>query len=171
MLTQVTKTQVDEWLRVIGCTPVDQMDSQAAWHIEFDYPPKTPHRMHVVSPNQTPAATIIATATQLQADHLQRFSELDQDAKEEFIWDLRHALNRLEVDFRVDGAAGPLDCPRQFQISVTRYPDGLSLDSFARSIGSVCKTELDVAWLIEQHLGGTGPARGGRFDFRKLGID
>jgi hypothetical protein len=171
MLTQVTKAQVEEWLGVIGCTPVDQMDPQAVWHVEFDYPTKTPHRMHVVSPKQTPIATIIAAGSQLKPDHLERFAELDEDAKTEFIWDLRHALNRLEVDFRVDGAVGPLDCPKQFQISVTRYPDGLNLDSFAMSLGSVYKTELHVAWLIEQHLGGTGPTPGGRFDFKKLGID
>ncbi len=170
-MVPVEKDRIEEWLKLIGCTPKPIQDAQAVWHLEFCYPSKTqpPHTMHVVSPAANPAAAVIASVTALAPEHLEGFSNLDDDAKSEFLWKLRHTLNRRDVDFRADGATGPLDCPKQFQISLTRYTDGLTLDSFARSLGAVYKTELGVVWLIQEHLGNSSPGPGQRFDFKKLG--
>jgi hypothetical protein len=60
-----------------------------------------------------------------------------------------------------------LSCPAAFQITATRYEDGLSLDSLARTVSSVYKAELAAIICAQQHLGRQGPAgRGGDFLFK-----
>jgi hypothetical protein len=61
--------------------------------------------------------------------------------------------------------------PTRIQFQVVRYTDGLTLDSFAHSVGAVFKTELATMRLVEEHLGGEGGdgGLGRRFDFKKLG--
>jgi len=169
-MSGMERTAVEQWLKSLGCTPTEQQDFTSNWHLEFDYPPKTPHRMHVASPKALELATVIASRTQISPEHLEAFSNLDEDGKEEFLWDLRHCLNSVAVDFRVEGASGPMDCPTTFQISINKFPDGLTLDSFAYSIGAVYKTELDAIWFVQQHLGGKSYGPGNRFDFKRLGL-
>jgi len=165
----VEQGRIEEWLKTIGCTPMQDQDPQAVWHLAFRYPANTEHVMHVVAPAANPAVAVVVSGTTVDPQHLEGFASLEDEGKEEFLWKLRHTLNRVEVDFIVSGANGPLDCPKQFQISVTRYSDGLTLDSFAKSLGDVYKTELDVIWLIQEHLGSSGQGPGRRFDFKRLG--
>jgi hypothetical protein len=169
-LSEAPKDQIEEWLRTIGSTPVEMPDPQSAWKFEFDYPVRTPHRMVVASPVALPSAAMIITGIQLTPQHLQNFSTLDDEAKEEFLWALRQKANCAEVDFQFLGVMNPLDCPSEIRFAVTRYPDGLTMDSFARSLGAVFKTELGTIWLVEEHLGGGEVGPGRRFDFKKLGV-
>lgn len=169
MFPEAPKSQVEEWLRTIGSTPVETADVQSAWHLEFDYPARTPHRMVVANPVALPMATVIVTGVQLMPQHIQNFTNLDDDEKEGFLWDLRQKAISPDADFQFVGVANPLDCPTQIQFSATRYADGLTLDSFAKSLGAVFKAELGVIWLVQQRLGGGEVGPGKRFDFKRLG--
>jgi hypothetical protein len=163
------KDQIAEWLRTMGSTPTETTDPNASWRLDFDYPTKSPHRMMVANPAGSPAA-IIATGLTVSAEHVTGFGKLEDEEKQSFLLDLRQKANCVDVDFQFFGIANPLDCPSKIQLSVTRYPDGLTLDSFARSLGAVFKTELGVAWLIQQRLGGgDDPGLGRKFDFKRLG--
>jgi hypothetical protein len=51
-----------------------------------------------------------------------------------------------------------------------RFDDGLTLDSFARTMSSVSKACFDGCALFLERLGDLGPAPGGEFAFKKLGI-
>jgi hypothetical protein len=79
-------------------------------------------------------------------------------------------LNVADVDFRMEGQKVPTDLPTQIQLSTVRYVDGLTLDSFARSIGAVFKMFLNVVWLMQHRLGSNGAGPSGRFDFKRLGL-
>jgi hypothetical protein len=125
--------------------------------------------MHVVGPKACPTALVIATATDVSREHYQVFETLDDDGKAEFLWELRRTLNHTEVDFKLEGVSAVLDCPTLFQVSVTRFADGLNMDSFARSMSMVFHTELNATWLVQRYLGPREGGRGGRFDFRKAG--
>jgi hypothetical protein len=164
------KAKTEKWLRSMGCNPTVIDDPHALWHIQVNYPPAQPHIMHVVCPKQTPEAVVIATKSDIGADLLQNFAALDSDAKDDFLWELRNVVNVTEVEFQLDGAESPQDCPRGVQISRTRYDDGLTLDSFAHSVGAVFKTELNAMWVVARHLSSKGYGTGDRFDFRKLGM-
>lgn len=170
MLNVDTREAVERWLKVIGCTPVEQEDPQASWHVLVNYPAKTPHQMHVVAPQANPEAVVIATLVSVSPEHVKAFDNLDDVSKDDFLFELRRTLNITDVDFQAQGASGPLDCPTQIQISATRYLDGLTLDSFARSAGSVFKTFLNVVWLVQHRLGTNGSGPSGRFDFKRLGL-
>ena len=69
-MVPVEKDRIQEWLKLIGCTPKPIQDAQAVWHLEFCYPSKTqpPHTMHVVSPAANPAAAVIASAWIISAE-------------------------------------------------------------------------------------------------------
>jgi hypothetical protein len=169
VLPVASKAQVEEWLRLIGCTPTETADPQSTWHVSFDYPARSPHRMDVANPATVPSAAVIVTGIELAPQHLQNFANLDDEAKESFLWSLRQKVNCPEVEFQFFNVTQRLDCPSKIQFSVVRFADGLTMDSFARSLAAVFKTELGAIWLVEEHLGGGEVGPGRRFDFKKLG--
>jgi hypothetical protein len=164
------RKSVEEWLRASGCTPVEQQDVATDWHVRVDYPVKSPHVIHVAAPKVTPGAVVIATAMDVGREHREAFEALDDEAKAEFLWDLRRTLNQVEVDFQLEGARGELDLPTRFQVSQVRFDDGLTRDSFMRGVGTVFKVELKAAWLFQERLGSNGHGPSGRFDFKRLGL-
>jgi hypothetical protein len=164
------KAKIHSWLVTMGHTPVEQDDPQASWHFVVDCPPRSPERVSVLEPAAHPGRVIIAVGTEISPEHREGFDKLDDDAKETFQWQFRHALNNHDVDFKIQGAETLHECPKNFQILAVRYEDGLTLDSFARSIGAVHKTRLKGIWLVQEQLGPRGFGAGGRFDFKKLGF-
>jgi hypothetical protein len=169
-MTADNRQRVQAWLRTIGCSPDPQHDPNAAWNYRIDYPVKTPHVMHVISPKSTPNAVIIGSGTTLAPELLATFSQLDGETQDDFLLDLMRTLNVIEVDFQVFGVQGPRSCPTSFRVGVTRYDDGLTLDSFARSLGAVYKTEMNALFVIQRYLGSGAPGPGGQFDFKRLGL-
>ena len=132
--------------------PIATKDPRSAWHFRATYPAGSSHVMHVASPHKKPDTLIIASVLTITQTQFDAFSQLPDESKENLLWALRFRLNSVETDFRLDGVAGPLDCPTRILTSVVRYEDGLSLDSFARSLGAVYKTELLASWTIFRHL-------------------
>jgi hypothetical protein len=169
-MPETLRSKVERWLGVLHCTPVEIEDAEANWHLQFNYPSRTQHVMHVVSPKLSEQSIVIASAVNVSPEHLEGFAELDAESQADFAWELRKTLNVIDVDFMLDGLKHENDCPPRFQLTVTRYEDGLTLDSFARSIGAVYKTELNSILLIRRLLGAKGFGDGGRFDFKKLGL-
>ena len=164
------RNSVETWLKEIGCTPVVENDPEANFHFRIDYPVNSPHVMHVVSPRKSNAAVVVATRTDMGHEHIESFQKLDPDSQQDFLWDLRRTVNSTEVDFQFDGAKNPTDCPTAVQISSVRFSDGLTMDSFVRTVGAVFKIELAAIWVIHKHLGSGGDHGPGRFDFRRIGI-
>src|SRR6266568_5620294 len=130
VLAEVPRTQIEEWLRTIGCTPTETTDPQAKWNISFDYPARSPHRMVVANPIAIPSAAVIGSGIMLTPQHLQNFAKLDDEEKERFLWSLRQKVNCAEVEFQFFDVTQRLDCPSKIQFSVVRYADGLTMDSF-----------------------------------------
>lgn len=169
-MSEAMKDRVRDWLTSLGCTPTEIRDPKTHWHFTFDYPSKTPHTMHLVAPKDRPGAVVVASGAEVTHEHLQRFEELDDDTKFEFLYELRMTLNQVAVEFQLVGAEGELICPKKFQVSVTRYEDGLSgLDSFASSVGAVFKVEIAAMLVFHKYLRPRtfGP---GSFDFKRTGL-
>jgi hypothetical protein len=170
-LSNSRKQQVERWLAAMGIqAPTTISDPMALWHVQINYPPNSGHIMHVVCPKTMPEAVVIASKLTLGADLIDNFRALDPDAQDEFLWELRKTLNTPRVDFRLEGADGPMDCPTAIETSSVRYFDGVTLDSFARTVGCVFKTEVAANWVIFRHLGPKGYGSGDRFDFKRLGL-
>ncbi len=79
-------------------------------------------------------------------------------------------MNSIDVDCQAEGVDGPLSCPTAFVLSIARFEDGLTLDSFAQSDGKVFKTELNAIWVFQEHFKPNNGGRGPRFDFKKFGF-
>lgn len=164
-------TQVSVWLREMGCAPDAVADPLANWAYEIGFPPNTPVsvRMRVGNPKIMPRAVVVAVRMVPQQNQLAAFNGLDEDAKREFWQALRSELNREFCEFAIEG--NPMaECPQAFSVSATRFDDGLSLDSLFRTINSVLKACMDGCALFDERLGAVGPASGGEFAFRKLGM-
>lgn len=169
-MTDTLRQRVEGWISRLGSTPVEIEDQNTSWHLKFDYPAKSQSMMHAVQPDGQNGMLILAFGVDVVHDHLEAFDELDAESQVEFLWELREAINLVDVDFKLEGIDKEGQCPKHMQISATRYDDGLNMDSFARSVGAVYKTFLKGAWTFQQHLGKkNGGLGGGRFDFKRLG--
>ena len=164
------RTQVEGWLKRLGSTPVEMDDAQTDWHLRFDYPAKSPHIMHAAQPKGQPDMVVILSALDVGHEHLKVFEELDEDSQNTFLLDLKETLTNDSHDFKFEGVEKELDCPKKILVQCTRYEDGLSLDSFARSVGAVFKGFLRAILVMRRHLRENGPGNADRFDFKKLGI-
>jgi hypothetical protein len=166
---QQSSNQIEEWLEDMGCHPKKVLVSNGNWQYEIDYPANTPHRMVVVNPAASPRAVIIGVKLAFSPEHIGAFGLLEDYDKRKFMEDLQATLNREFVEYTFDDGAPltNLSCPTSFQITAIRYEDGLSLDSFARTVSSVYKTELSALLCVQQHLGGQDfPGPGGEFGFK-----
>ena len=59
------------------------------------------------------------------------------------------------------------ECPKALRVTAVRFDDGLTLDSFARTVSSVCKACSDIVVLFSERLGDLEPQAGGEFAFKK----
>jgi hypothetical protein len=158
---------VEGWLRDIGTEPKSVTAPIHSWAFVIAYPANTSHRITVAHPLKLPRALVVATRVMFSPEHLQAFRLLikAQD-KTDFLEALQRTLNREFVEFTYEGADTPLTCPSAFQITATRFEDGLSLDSLARTVSSVYKAELAALMCVRQYLGRRDfPGTGGDIQF------
>src|ERR1700732_3217532 len=150
---KLTDTVIEGWLRDMGSTPKRITgDPQMVWQFEFDFPYGGEHRLHIASQKIRPRAAIVMSQVAIGPDLHAAFGDLDQDEKEAFLKDLTRILNREYVEFALLGMVGFPTCPAAFQVTSTRFDDGLSLDSLARSASSVYKAELAGISCLGDHL-------------------
>jgi hypothetical protein len=149
---QDLRARVEAWLADMGTAPQERPDPNSHWHLAFEYPLGTRNFMLAASPLAGGPAVVVASVVRLAENHLKRFEDLADADKRAFLFGLRRALNRPDADFRLNDMDGPLVCPRSFQVSSRRFVDGLTLDTFARTVGGVFKTQLEGIWYIQEHL-------------------
>lgn len=160
---------IEGWLCDLGCTPKTVSEQGMHWHFEIDYPPNTPHKLHILNPKERSRSLVILSQISISPDHIAAFQELEEGQKYDFLSDLTATLNREFTEFAIQGIEQGLACPTGFQVMSTRYEDALSLDSLARSISSVFKTELAAIACVRRHLTPHGPGGPGHFEFKRTG--
>lgn len=163
--------QVAGWLREMGCTPETAADPLANWALEISYPLNlpVPLRLRVANPKAMPRAVVIAVRVVPQQLQIGSFNSLDADEKKGFWHALRSQLNREFVEFAIEGV--PItECPQAFYVSATGFDSDLTLESLYRKVNSVVKACMDAMAVFDEELGSAGPASGGEFAFKKLGV-
>lgn len=151
-MSDTLKETAARWLSALPCQFREMEDATVDWRFEIRYPARRPdHVMHVAGIPGPEPSLVIVSVTRLSERHVQRYEALPDDEKRVFLFGLRHTLNRPEVDFELRGPGG-LGAPEAFQVSVRRFADGLTLDSFAFSLGAVYKAELSATWFIQESL-------------------
>lgn len=145
---------VKKWLEALGCEHRAVEDPQMQWHYEVRYPVGRPdnHTMHVAGLPGPAASLIVASRIGIVEHHRKAVEGLPADERRAFIYGLRDALHRGDVDFELHPPAPGAACPEGFQVSMRRFADGLNCDEFARTMGGVYKAELSGIWFIQEAL-------------------
>ncbi|HEX3836087.1 MAG TPA: DUF2299 family protein [Steroidobacteraceae bacterium] len=163
-----TPNVIEGWLQDLSLTCVRRTDSASNWALEFTISGPNPLVLSAVNPKSVPRAVMLVCGLSAAPAHIELFKTLEESARREFWRDMRDSLNREYVEFQLDGAA-PLECPRMLRVTALRFDDALSLDSFARSISSVCKAAAAAVAQFTDKLGDPNIPTSGEFAFRKVG--
>jgi hypothetical protein len=146
-------TLIEGWLRDMNLAPVRKSDSVNAWNVEFTIAAgNSPLVIGIVNPRALPRAIMFVCGLAAAPEHIVAFSNLDEDLRKEFWNQLRSTLNREFVEYQIEGTIG-IECPKTVRLTAVRFDDGLTLDSFARTLSSVCKAAADAATYFTDRLG------------------
>jgi hypothetical protein len=149
-------TLIEGWLRDLALVPIRKPDSVNTWALEFTIAAGAgPLAIAVVNPRALPRAIMFVCGLAAAPEHMTAFKELSEERRKEFWTQLRATLNREWVEYQIEGVA-IAECPKTVRVSAVRFDDGLTLDSFARTMSSVCKACADAATHFTDRLGNPG---------------
>lgn len=169
MLTQsdiATPTIIEGWLKDLGLAPIRRAEGPNNWNIEFTVTGSTTLTMAVVNPKTIPRAIMVVCGMSPVPGHVTAFLALDEAQRLAFWKDLRTMLSREFIEYQLEGTA-IVECPRILRVTAVRFDDGLNLDSFARSVSSVCKACNDAVVHFAERLGDPNAPASGEFAFKK----
>jgi hypothetical protein len=147
--------QIEAWLRQLGTNPSTVTSVEGnAWQLQFVFPPGSQQTLACFSPKMPAGSTVISVNYPLGRGEA-AFASLSEAQKAAFLQELRLVLARENLYHDIAPGAAPEACPRSFAVFDMRFDDGLTLDSFARSIITVSNTALTANLCCARHL--TGP--------------
>ncbi len=138
------KSKVHSWLTEEGWDLQEVSQANFAWAFVAE---KTIAKLNVAQPKGKFDLCIVRIALNL-VDAQSSLSKLSQDEVDEFLWELKFELARLEVEF--EGVKSPLA-----KVAIYRaiYSDGLTKNSFADTLGKVLRASMILQWLLTRRLG------------------
>jgi hypothetical protein len=144
--------QIEAWLRQLGSqpTPVGPVEGNA-WQMQFVFPPGSQQTLACFSPRVPEGSTVVSVNYPLGRGEA-AYEMLSEAEKGVFMQELRLTLSRDHLYHDIAPAAKPGGCPRSFAVFDMRFDDGLTLDSFARSIITVSNTALAANLCCARHL-------------------
>lgn len=145
---------IQNWLIDEGFLKEKIVDENANFHYVINYPEN--NIMDVIQPKGKDGVVLVGCATQVADQHLTLMRQSSEKTKEDFVWNVRFALNKYLVDFDLNVENNEL---RQFVITDEIYDDGLSKHNFIKTIKKVFKAKLECVWLIEQVFGEIDPSK------------
>ncbi len=161
-----TSTLMEGWLRDLSLTPIPRSDGSNTWNLEFTVPGTPNFVMNLVNPKPLPRAVMLVCGMSPAAEQVAAFQRLDAAQRIAFWKQLRALLTRDSVEFHLDGVPGQ-ELPKAMRVTAMRFDDGLTLDSFAHTLSSVCKACSEVVILFTEGLGVPAAPAGGEFPFKK----
>ena len=168
MLTKAdiaTPNVIEGWLHDMSLATAQRNDPASNWMIELTVPGSNPLVVNVVNPKALPRAIMFVCGLVASPAHDAAFKMLDEGSRKKFWQQLRASMNREFVEFQADGVW--TECPKSVRVTAVRFDDGLTLDSFARTLNSVCKACADAIAHFTDNLGDPVAPTGGEFAFRK----
>jgi hypothetical protein len=163
-----TPTVIEGWLHDLGLSCVRRTDAASNWALEFTIAGPNPLVLSAVNPKSIPRAVMLVCGLTAAPAHVEVFKTLEETVRRDFWRQMRAKLTREFVEFQLEGTP-PSECPRLLRVTCLRFDDGLTLDSFARSLNSICKTAADAVAVYTDHLGDPNAPTSGEFAFKKVG--
>ena len=170
MLTKAdiaTPDVIEGWLQDMALATTRRSDPASNWMLEFTVLGQNPLVLNVVNPKVLPRGVMFVCGMMAAPGHEAAFKALDEAHRRAFWRNLRTNLTREFVEFQADGVV--TECPKSIRITAVRFDDGLTLDSFGRTLSSVCKAVADAMAHFNDNLGDPFPPASGEFAFKKTG--
>lgn len=101
----------------------------------------------VYQPKAQEDCVLLLAVVDVSGEHSQLLNGLCETERDQFLWDLRMALDVSGADFR--GVQHPM---RQIVISQQIFYDGLTKDNFFQRWGGVRRAALLSIWMIHRRL-------------------
>jgi hypothetical protein len=144
--------QIETWLRQLGCAPTGAKAGEVnEWTYQFVFPPGSQQNMAVFAP-RTPAGSTVISVNYPLGQGEAAFDGLSDLKKAAFLQELQLTLSRDHLYHDLARGSTATASPRSFAVFDMRFDDGLTLDSFARSIISVSNAALAANVCCARHL-------------------
>jgi len=112
--------------------------------------PDSHHFMQVFQPKNKEDLTVITCETNIDEPHKKAISKLPEKKKNEFLFDLKSALNQMGVVFDLSITEKGLE---SYMVLDQIYADGLSKDRLLNCINAVFRAKLQGVFEIQKRFG------------------
>jgi hypothetical protein len=144
--------QIEAWLRQLGTSPKSLSSTEGNdWQLQFVFPPGSQQTLACFAPRVPTGSTVISVNYPLSGGE-SAYDLLTEVQRNAFLQELRQVLSRDHLYHDIAPGTKPGACPRSFAVFDMRFDDGLTLDSFARSIITVSNTALAANLCCARHL-------------------
>ena len=144
----INEEQVREWLMEEDMIREKIYDENANFHYIINFPNN--NAMDVIQPRAKEDVLLIGCATEVSQVEQDMIKNTDKAINQEFIWNVRFALNEMLLDFELEH---PDDQLKRFIITEDIFADGLTKHVLVKSIKKVFKAKLQCIWLLGKTYG------------------
>jgi len=144
----IDEKQIRNWLVEEGLLKEQIPDETANFHFLVNYPDE--HVLDLIQPKHKDDMILIGCASEIAPEQVAVIKESSEKKKENFIWDIRFALNRFLLDFELEH---PDNVLQRFVISEEMYEDGITKHTLIMAIKKVFKGKLQCIWITGKAFG------------------
>ncbi len=107
--------------------------------------------MNVIQPKVNDDVLVIVCSSEVSSVHSEWMSNKTMEYRNEFLYDFKFKINSFDVEFDLDIDESNLML-KGFIIQDVIYSDGLTKDSFMRSLRRINSDRLSCVWTIEKYF-------------------
>ncbi|WP_303247737.1 DUF2299 family protein [uncultured Methanobrevibacter sp.] len=107
--------------------------------------------MNVIQPKVNDDVLVIVCSSEVSSVHSEWMSNKTMEYRNEFLYDFKFKINSFDVEFDLDIDENNLML-KGFIIQDVIYSDGLTKDSFMRSLRRINSDRLSCVWTIEKYF-------------------
>ncbi len=107
--------------------------------------------MNVIQPKVNDDVLVIVCSSEVSSVHSEWMSNKTMEYRNEFLYEFKFKINSFDVEFDLDIDENNLML-KGFIIQDVIYSDGLTKDSFMRSLRRINSDRLSCVWTIEKYF-------------------
>ena len=107
--------------------------------------------MNVIQPKVNDDVLVIVCSSEVSSVHSEWMSNKTMEYRNEFLYEFKFKINSFDVEFDLDIDESNLML-KGFIIQDVIYSDGLTKDSFMRSLRRINSDRLSCVWTIEKYF-------------------
>ena len=144
----IDEKQIRKWLVDEGLFKEQVPDETANFHFLVNYPDE--HVLDLIQPKHKDDMILIGCASEIAPEQMDLIKNASEKKRENFIWEIRFALNQFLLDFELDH---PDNVLQTFVISEEMYEEGITKHGLIMAIKKVFKGKLQCLWIAEKTFG------------------